>query len=304
MVCFIFQSINIMPYNKFNIYMLVGLFDKYKKIFEEYNEKTYFNPQTLCKAFEDDYGNNENFLHICQRGSYFLGKLEKDKLSQNIYVGCIYLYFWLYDYKHTNNYNVDMKNLYDIVLTVSNSITVENICQHYKNYLNDNIYQKLKDIYDLNIKLMKFLNENYEHSNVNKCKFAKEFAQLYMRYENICSQNNYPDFCNALKNAKMQYSDEMNKITCDNFEYKFLPTFQIHNKSFPKLTTIIGFFIMPFFLFILYKFTPFGSLLRCEILKKRNEWNNKNKEWNIKQSFEISNSVSRDGIYNVLYNSS
>ncbi|GAW82731.1 variable surface protein [Plasmodium gonderi] len=319
-----------MPSTKYNHYILVRLFDNYKIIikedFKDYKKCEEENPcknddpceyKELCENDEDservqscehyikEYVKNFNFdlSSTCRTVTHYLQN-QKSTNEINTYVGCMYLYYWLYnDLLHKNKNSVYIKNLYDAFINAFNRNTVTPICSDFNMHLTQEVLENLKDIYEINTKLYNFINGRGECSGDRKCKCGEECANTYMRHQKNCQSNQYPDFCNALKNIRQQYNEEMEKEKCNNIEYQILPIFQAKNIRVSPLIPIVIILVISIFLFNIYKFTTFGSYFRRIIKRKRNKWNNIVEEYNMFQNYETMNSIPKNSIYNIKYSS-
>ncbi|GAW84248.1 variable surface protein [Plasmodium gonderi] len=293
----------------FNIYIHVNSFDNHNSRFQNVNsDTTRKNDWTnYCSSILQKYDKifNQNFYSICLKVLYYLKQLKETNEELDKHLGCTYIYYWLYNERINNGYKYDCQILYDDLLKVyKDNVNEDPICYSYNAKISQDELEKFKDIYDMNKILNNLINENGKCSNINKCNCAKEGFDIYMRHKYTCESNINPDFCNALKNIRDRYNEQMKIEKCNEAQNEFLPIFETNNRTFSPSIPIFIILAMSIFLFNVYKFTPCESFIRRAIKRKRDIYNNSDEEHNLMQNYEMCNSVPRNKRYNVLYNSS
>ncbi|GAW84599.1 variable surface protein, partial [Plasmodium gonderi] len=138
-----------------NIYELVKQFSFCQGIIENHSDQyTYMYP-TECNDIKEfsQLVNFDNENNICRKSMYYLNKIQSYDSTIKV-SGCLYLYYWLYDQCKGKYASAE---ILDIYIKFINKYNKENdpICKEYeKNNISKYEFNKLKDIYDLNEKLI------------------------------------------------------------------------------------------------------------------------------------------------------
>ncbi|GAW84396.1 variable surface protein [Plasmodium gonderi] len=170
----------------------------------------------------------------------------------------------------------------------------------YKEIITDDILRKLHDLYDMNCK---HSNSNNKFGNDDKCNSTKKILKYIYKYKKLCELTKYTDFFRELEQFRYRYNEKMRTLSCPNFYYHILSSFQIYNIKFFILMTFVMMLVISIFLTILYKFTTCGSYFRQRIIRKKYIYDGLNEENSICKNSKISGSMSTNRGYNILYNS-
>ncbi|SBT59290.1 PIR Superfamily Protein [Plasmodium ovale wallikeri] len=254
-----------------NYYSSVGSFLVYE---EEFNTVVGERSDTqrykeLCKSFSDVFFSSSYPIDRCCIIAKYLHhiKLEKDENKDD---RCKYLNYLLNtkeDFKSLTNYRVSK------LLKAYNKLsfkfkTCNQIIEHIKN---DDILGKIEKLHALHKslgKLEKSIDDNDGHIYSN----AEEFATLYRNYRKNCKDADMEGFCGELKKIEL-YCSERVKSEKYTEASEILKTL-IPNDGTSTIVSCITMLAIPLFLYILYKFTPFGPWVNTKILKKKNIKNN------------------------------
>ncbi|SBT58673.1 PIR Superfamily Protein [Plasmodium ovale wallikeri] len=132
--------------------------------------------------------------------------------------------------------------------------------------------QKIKKLYDLNKsmkKLEKSIADKDEHINVN----AEDFSRHYRNAIIDCPTDNSEGYCAELKGFQ-QYIYHFTKPENYSKASDILKTLIPNDGTSSIIVPCIIILGIPFFLYILYKFTPLGSWAHIQFQKKKKMWNN------------------------------
>ncbi|SCA48160.1 PIR protein [Plasmodium ovale] len=136
---------------------------------------------------------------------------------------------------------------------------------------NEKILEKIKKLYELH-KAIDKLDNSINTNNGNTCTNAEKFAELYRNTRDDCSNYNNDGYCVELKGIE-QYIYSITESEKYTEAWQILKTLIPNNGTFIIVSCIMILGI-PFFLYILYKFTPLGSWANTQIQKKKKIWNN------------------------------
>ncbi|KMZ77225.1 hypothetical protein PVIIG_05884 [Plasmodium vivax India VII] len=236
-------------------YNFESLFKDIHSILLSDSEKQYekcTNVYTKVKAQYDVI--DESFITHCNKYSEYLKYIEDnyDGNINNMAKGIIYLYCWLYDKElHKDKYHNNRINIYKKLLEEYDVIEyASNIPNIFRTYLNENIEENLKNLYDLYYKFDKFRKD--KKCSDDNCKCAEECYISYNKYIKDCNKPNNADFCNGLEEFRAQYNNyTSNDFKCKE-DYKYLPpaiNFDISLILIPIIATLI----ISSLLFVLYK---------------------------------------------------
>ncbi|KMZ94363.1 hypothetical protein PVMG_05415 [Plasmodium vivax Mauritania I] len=136
----------------------------------------------------------------------------------------------------------------------------------------------------------------------NKCNCAKTCSEKYMSYKNTCNQTDETNFCDEIEKVRNKYNNLINSVgQCDEAE-KSLPSFKAFDTMFNVLVPLILGLVLFFTLFILYKFTSFGSSIYTKIRRKNKLRNSLyNDTHPLLQTSKIKNEHSKNRQYNIAY---
>ncbi|GAW84299.1 variable surface protein [Plasmodium gonderi] len=269
------------------------------------------NSQTECNSWNDAnfyHITDENYPHfknhvksICEKFDKYTCTIQRHSDTSVPYnSSCKYLYYWLYHYNN-NEWNIDeVKKLYDALISADSTFH-QLLCKTYiVTTITEDVMPKLKDLHGM-YRNLNILEKNSSPQSEDKCKCANDCAQLYMKYKNSCESNNYFDLCNELINVRKKYNELSTTKCYKQLTYKMLPLFKRNNIIVPIVITIIVILIISITLFNLHKFTPYNSCFQGTLRRKRNKWNNIDKDYNIFQSYKNMNSATMKCRQNILY---
>ncbi|GAW84200.1 variable surface protein [Plasmodium gonderi] len=226
-----------------------------------------------------------------------------------------YLYYWIY--KHHLKAGIDrnyIKEFYKEIIRVYKLFGLFDSCADpFRESIFDNELKLITDICDISKKLNDIKYSTFTSCNIKrKCDCADECADIYMRGHKVCENNWDEHFCKILKSYKNKYNALNLSNDCDNLKFKTWPSEKFENIMSPSAhinkskTAIISSFlilIIPAFLFIIYMFLPYNSLLHREIKKIINMCRVLKKKWWKLENSEIYNNIYCNNNYNVLYSS-
>ncbi|GAW84070.1 variable surface protein [Plasmodium gonderi] len=248
---------------------------------------------------------------ICPQVMLYLYKIYSVQENPLKEVGFKYIYYWLYkDHLKEGKKSSDIKTLYEELLKVYNDFSknVSNIDFYQKNKSDDEL-ENLKDIYDLNIKLQSIQNTSYCNIN-NRCDCAEQCAKIYNRLKSACISHYDHNLHNVLDKYRNKFIDLELNSTCDNILHLILPLSQdnkqmiISSKSsivFPRTIPIFVMLILSFFLFLVYKFSPYGLWMKHKIKSIKKKGNNDDEISKIMEFSEIYNDLSMNSNYNLSF---
>ncbi|GAW84539.1 variable surface protein [Plasmodium gonderi] len=286
------------------IYKIAKEFLKYENIMNNSDSTgSSLNEDNFIGITNENFpGFSNNVKTICNKFDKYTTTIQTSHYTTMLNnSSCLYLYYWIYYYNNNNQRNIEeVKKLYGELIN-ADSTSHKEICKNYVvTTITEDIMLKLKHLHDMYTKLNSIQN-NSSFQCRDKCKCANECAQLYMEYKNPCESNSYSDFCNELINVRETYNT-LNKTQCfDQLTYKMLPLFQKSNMAVSIVITIIVIFLITLTLFIMHKFTPYNSCFQGTLRRKRNKWNNIDKDYNIFQSYKNVSSPAMKSRHHILY---
>ncbi|SBT55854.1 PIR Superfamily Protein [Plasmodium ovale wallikeri] len=237
------------------------------------------------------------FLTPCKQLVAYINVIESKCAKLNVAQRCIYLNYCINGiFRETKNEKISESQF---ITAYKDLLSQFNGCSNNIEYIKNDVFTKVQDlynIYSLHNKLM-----NMDSSTQNDCKGYNELVETYMKYKIPCEGKTDNDFCNALEIFKIYYGLYAGTILgkCKDTDIDIdLPSFQsfhvhdsaesevdlngdfsghLDNSAYRLLYTTIFFpfsVILVIFsiLFILYKFTPFGSWLRLRIKNEKRIW--------------------------------
>ncbi|KMZ88508.1 hypothetical protein PVBG_05994 [Plasmodium vivax Brazil I] len=242
-----------------NLYNFESLYSRIISIFHTNFNNIQVDPKynEVFRTLKDQYSEiDDSFESNCNKAIAYLKYLEDAYHGEiNTAKGSLYVYCWLCDVEFNKpQYNNNGVNIYKKLLQKYEAIEFSsNIPYIFRTYLNENIDENLKNLYDLYYKFDKFINQ--QNCGDSYCKCAEECAGFYNKYMSeqcgIFYKNN---FCNELQNFAKMYNaffTENNK--CDGKEMKLLLTADSYIKVI--LTPILIIAIVSFIIFFLFKVT-------------------------------------------------
>ncbi|GAW82737.1 variable surface protein [Plasmodium gonderi] len=268
------------------------------------NSSGNFNDQctNISKIFSNDLQSNVNA--ICTKVMSYLENIHKTSDNRLITSSCIYLYYWIYEEfkKQEKDNSIYTKMIYDLLIMVYNNRGNISICNNYaKTIFNDEEMLKLKDIYDM-VTILHDLNKEGACSNEEKPNCTNQCFNTYIKYEAECKFNNDHYFCKILNDFRNAYNTKLRNLSGANIHYKLLPSFHTYNIKLTVIIPVLVALITSVILFMLYKFTAFGSYISQSIIREKNVFNVIAKKRNILEQSDISSNIPNNRKYNVYYN--
>ncbi|GAW84032.1 variable surface protein [Plasmodium gonderi] len=259
----------------------VKFFPKWEQIIDNIDWKTEKDFMNYCNYFKGKFPNtfNSNVEDICYQSLAYLDKVYTTYESSLEETAFIYFYYWIYKYKLKKGGNVeDIKKLYkELIEKFDESWYSHTRLKKYKEkYIPDNELEDLMNLHDM----------------------YKSFILI----KNKCEPNKNENYCNTIKDIMNKYNPQVIIETNKTSTPKELHYCQVNIVKSIIITIVIT-LVISSLLVIIYKFIPYGSFMNFPIKRNRNKCNNTYDEWNSMQSSEISSNISRNRIYDVLYNS-
>ncbi|GAW84267.1 variable surface protein [Plasmodium gonderi] len=260
-------------------YGFLKYFPEYEQIMDECTKNPEDNFIGVCNSSEYDgltlYAPN---IHAeCPTIMSYLYKINYNKDYAFSELGCKYLYYWLYRYLLLEKYKNSVFTIYHMLLSLNISVFQG---KETKNILRplfkDEDLKKLTAVYELN-KTLHFVNINCEPENDN-------------------------EFCSEVEGIMGKYNLQKKTPVHESFQGIVSSTCRT-NIAVPISITIIVMLLACLFLFVVLKFTSFGSWIRREIQRKRYIWDNTYEEKNIFDESEMFNTSLKNIEHNILYNS-
>ncbi|SBS93039.1 PIR Superfamily Protein [Plasmodium ovale curtisi] len=252
-------------------YSFVSSFHIYEKEFsaidnDKSSPKKYEN---FCKSFSDVFFSNKYSIERCYSIAKYLQHI-KDKGEDDMEYRCKCLNYILNtDNKFNKLAGYESSKLFKSYKKLSTKFDkCYLIIEHIKN---DDVLEKIKKLYDLN-KAKNKLEYSINSDKDNISESAQEFAEYYRNSINDCSTYNNDGYCVELKGFE-QYINQCLKSENHKKAWEILKTL-IPNYGASIIVSFIIMLGIPFFLYILYKFTPLGSWANTQIQKKKKIWNN------------------------------
>ncbi|VVA00043.1 PIR protein [Plasmodium vivax] len=132
------------------------------------------------------------------------------------------------------------------------------------------------------------------------CSYASQCAILYNNYLKLCHNNKDHEFCNELEKFRYIYEARVASLDCVG-----VPKTLESAKPFDSLVILLPFTIIlisTFILFILYKFTDIGLLLRLQMRKRKHKSSNLGQQMNpMQQAYGTISRKSGNEMYKISY---
>ncbi|KMZ88692.1 hypothetical protein PVBG_05548 [Plasmodium vivax Brazil I] len=202
-------------------YNFATTFNEYNSIFEKVSKKTDNIYDEHCEGFKSRYSiSGDSLFTNCKKSFFYLYELEerhaKDDIRK-IAEGLAFIYYWLHENEFKNNkYAGNIIDIYKALLELYNDKQdISNITNTYDNQIQNNLDEKLKDLYCLYDKLNKLKTDKGCEQN-NKCKCAEECVVIFNKNNEQCKSDSNTDFCRELHRFAKQFDDYITKNnTCD-----------------------------------------------------------------------------------------
>ncbi|SBT58497.1 PIR Superfamily Protein [Plasmodium ovale wallikeri] len=286
------------------IYKCVDSFSSYRNTLEDISTEDISTDANNCTIGEDLLlVDGESFTKNCEKAIQYLGHLKSNNTANYIAQGCIYFFYWIYyDVIGEKKSGSNTFKIYNILNDAYDSIDPDShVCEAYIENIRDDIFLKLKDLYDLRDNLKKF-KEKSTPTEGNYCTYAKNCIPIYKQHLNNCHSGINRNFCNELENFRTEYNECIKKEILCKDELDELPS----TKKYDIVVILIPFVIIlikSFILFLLYKFTSFGLWLSSRIRREKNVWNNLEEDIKFQNTLKIDDQNLRNSSYNMPYHS-
>ncbi|SBT73802.1 PIR protein [Plasmodium ovale] len=214
----------------------------------------------------------------------------KNEIGSDCKEHCNYIYFWIVNTLiNVLNKEENFSNIIDTINGISQAFVETHKCKcNFSKNLNKDNFNKIKAVHDY-FNDYTYINGKLNESN-NLCDGAyKNYLETtYSVYEtayNDCIPHNSQPYCTELKEKVPKFNgNKLQPLNCEKTEQEnfYSPSEGRHDldsedvteRTFGESSTTSAIFIsifLPFlgvFFFLLHKFTPFGSWMQNNIVKK------------------------------------
>ncbi|GAW84421.1 variable surface protein [Plasmodium gonderi] len=258
-------------------YSFINKFHIYEKIMENIEIREDDPSNAKCKELYNVDSDNVKSIIIkkCPQAISYL-KTINDKEKSEREIACNYFYYWIY---HDILQEKKIINSYKLAIYL---ITVYRYL-----YRNKNIYE---------IYTSKFSNND----DLEKLNIIYDMYKNHDIIERSCLRKDKDIFCDIIKEKIDPYMKifKINDIVAITEEVK---TTCKSNVISPIIITFVVTSLISIFLFILIKFTSYGSYIRLGLESIKKKWNTLD-ELKILQNSDIPNRIKMNERYNILYN--
>ncbi|SBS89869.1 PIR Superfamily Protein [Plasmodium ovale curtisi] len=226
--------------------------------------------KTLCDSYDRIYFSGKDNSNRCYEIAKYLQYI-KDKNDDDTDYRCKCLNYILNTNNKFNTYpgNIHSKLFRSYKKLSSKFGKCDVTIEHIKK---KEVLEKIKKLYDLN-KAMNKLDYSIKSDKSKIQKNAIEFAELYRNTRNDCTTHKTDGYCSELKVFE-EYCYENTKPEKYTEASEILKMLIPNDGTSSIIVSCIMVLGIPFFLYVLYKFTPFGHWANTQIQKKNKMWNN------------------------------
>ncbi|CAG9484547.1 unnamed protein product [Plasmodium vivax] len=253
-------------------YNFVSLFPEYKLKMDAHIEKPPNEYESSCQGITKNHLSNKdiNVKNSCLIVMAYLNDIRTTYYNKDIVSHCKYVYYWLYEFLLINLGNDKIVlQYYNDILNKYNEKQDSSICVGTVEEFDEEKYGKISVLYNVYEKYYRF-TKNIQACSNDFCTCGDECIKDYKAHIQKCTDPSNYEFCNELENFRTIYNTHIaSDNSCDNMP-KYLPPFLIIHISYIILIPITILLVISFFIFFLYKYTPFGSRL-CPLKKKRRQ---------------------------------
>ncbi|KMZ96407.1 hypothetical protein PVNG_05869, partial [Plasmodium vivax North Korean] len=125
-------------------------------------------------------------------------------------------------------------------------------------------------------------------------------VKSYNDYLKLCHNDNDHEFCNELEKFRYKYKDRVAHLNCVD-----VPKTLESTRPFDSFVILLPFtiiLVLTFILFILYKFTGIGPLLRLQMRKKKYKSSDLDQQKNtMQQTYGTISKKSGNNMYKISY---
>ncbi|KMZ77222.1 hypothetical protein PVIIG_05881 [Plasmodium vivax India VII] len=236
-------------------YTYVSKFPEIASIISKKNEVTNGIHYQNCDSFKntnlisksDDV---HSILKTCAKIAHYIGDIIKDieknpEFSEDSF--CKYIGFWFYDMLNSNrqsNYSTLLAKFFTEIISL-------NPCKSYQINLTADIYQELKNIYNIYDDFNKFKEQSTNGSD-KTCTIGRTCVTIYEENVDSCINNYKNGFCWNLINFKYEYDNHKTKVkSCWN-DMKYLKPIKTDLAAIISLSFVLM-ALISFILLYLYK---------------------------------------------------
>ncbi|SBS93743.1 PIR Superfamily Protein [Plasmodium ovale curtisi] len=288
-------------------YSFVSLFSDYSEKFKQVvtQDKEVIPYEAQCgqmkmRLFQSNLFNKEH----CQNNLKYIKHLSNQNPDNETNKRCSYFNYIL-NCEANDLIPKDYRSNYidSYLLLLSN---YKNVCYLSIELIEEDVFEKIKNIHNM----YELLNKVKPHTTTctdECCANAKKCAVTYERHIHNCYDDSTDNFCLELAKIKAVYEKYMKTAikTCTDAKELLTPPMQ-NNSGVSILISCTILLVIPFILFVSYKFTPLSSWISPRIHKLKRIFNNtdgKNKNL-ILDNFELTPCHQKKEPYLIAYNSS
>ncbi|SCA48166.1 PIR protein [Plasmodium ovale] len=315
-------------------YNILSGFSIYKEEFDTYKKNSYGYFGYVCQDVTSDISENkEDYTNICLDVLNYKMYMKNQETLDSKRVLCMFLNYLLNNYLHRikhNKYNAS--TFYSKIRKNYKSSNMDfNICHQEIKDIHNFVIYTVETLFNLHYNLYKYrisiLAENLSH-----CPYAHNFASIYNNFKNVCAAHYSTSFCQKIIKIKDEYNEYIkSEDKCANVEKDLKNPEKIESSNILQVSGPYGssldehhmlgntsnpmgnnisvpfaiLLVTPFLLFILYKFTPLGLILRPHLHKYLGISGNNN-EKNHKlhsNNFTDDETETHNSGYHITYNS-
>ncbi|SBT84416.1 PIR protein [Plasmodium ovale] len=182
--------------------------------------------EDLCgKKGKEHLNDEQDFIDHCVKVTSYIENFNKNFPINDYPKRCKLFNYTLNEEVRNSRYtkykDVMLMNEYKTI-----SFEME-ICKDDVEFIQHEVFKKINDIYNMNHKFKKFLND-INASRYGNCSVVNNGVDLYRSYESICNKQNRSIFCNKLDEFKSYYIMHIAQILlkCTEMDMN-LPSFGI-----------------------------------------------------------------------------
>ncbi|SBT56227.1 PIR Superfamily Protein [Plasmodium ovale wallikeri] len=263
---------------KKTIYNVANSFEIYKREIDNNHSEDGSRIIEDCDKFISPYLHENESANICERAVLYLNSLKANAVSDYIDQGCRYLCIWINNNVIENKKSpINVINLFNEFLRKFEEYDGDYKFKDYLKQFSTDMLENLMKLFEL---YSKFNINNKEISSCNNCDCVKASADLYNKFADECYAGDDNDFCDELENFKQTYENYMKTSSCPETIPQILPPIKRHNIGATVSIPFAIILVISFFLFILYKFTPFGLHVSSLLNRKKTIYNDLEQDTN------------------------
>ncbi|SBT73393.1 PIR protein [Plasmodium ovale] len=232
----------------------------------------------ICQNFDYPYIDKTNSALNCERGIKYLTHLKTYDNLDDRDKGFRYLCYWIYSDVLKDNKSIEnVLNIYKEFHKKYEEFEGYEFDGYLKEFSTD-ILKNLINLTDL-YKIFNSFKDARDNSCTNEGQ-VQQCAEKYNIYVDECYAGDDDDFCDELENFKQTYENYMKTSSCPETIPKILPPIKRHNIGATVSIPFAIILVISFFLFILYKFTPFGLHVSSILNRKKTIYNDLEQDTN------------------------